>query len=148
MEETINQRIKRLRKKLDYNQQDLAEKMGMKLSTYSQMERGGKVSSERIIKLAKILKVDVTTLLCGENENNTNNVKPIEPQPEKPTLPPRKPILPPKITPNDLTAREADLVIMFRNMNKPNQTLLFEFAYNFFIEKDFKKVIKKMNPKV
>lgn len=150
MEETINQRIKRYRNKLDYNQQDVAEKMGMKLSTYSQMERGGKVSCERITKLAEILNVDVLTLLYGENESKTNNIKPIEPkpepQPEKPTLPPRKPILPPKITPDDLTAREADLVIMFRNINKPNQTLVYEFVYNFFHQRDFKKVIKTMNP--
>ncbi len=67
MEETINQRIVRFRKNANLTQTNVANALGMNLSTYAQMERMGKIHSEVIIKLCNILKVDELTLLYGDN---------------------------------------------------------------------------------
>ena len=64
---TVNQRIRHYRKKLKYTQADVAEKIGMKTSTYSQMERIGNITCETLIKLTRVLKTDALTLLYGEN---------------------------------------------------------------------------------
>ena len=47
MDKLINQRIALYRKMANLTQTEVAEKMGMKCSTYSQMERKGSISSER-----------------------------------------------------------------------------------------------------
>ena len=64
--ETINQRVAKCRKLADLNQAEAAEKLGMKTSTYSQMERKGKISAERLLKLAQIFNVHPNVLLYGD----------------------------------------------------------------------------------
>jgi len=71
MEETVNQRIRRLRKRMGYSQKDVAKMLGLKTSTYSQMERIGKITSELLIKLTVILQTDALTLLYGDNKPKT-----------------------------------------------------------------------------
>ena len=65
--ETINQRVRKYRKDLFLNQSDVAKMLGMKTSTYSQMERMGNITCETLLKLTEILKVDVLKLLYGED---------------------------------------------------------------------------------
>ena len=65
--ETINQRVRKYRKDLFLNQSDVAQMLGMKTSTYSQMERMGNITCDTLLKLTKILKVDVLKLLYGED---------------------------------------------------------------------------------
>lgn len=65
--ETINQRVRKYRKDLFLNQSDVAQMLGMKTSTYSQMERMGNITCETLLKLTEILKVDVRKLLYGED---------------------------------------------------------------------------------
>ena len=65
--ETINQRVKKYRKELFLSQADVAQMLGMKTSTYSQMERMGNITCETLLKLTEILKVDVLKLLYGED---------------------------------------------------------------------------------
>ena len=65
--ETINQRVRKYRKDLFLNQSDVALMLGMNTSTYSQMERMGNITCETLLKLTKILKVDVRKLLYGED---------------------------------------------------------------------------------
>ena len=64
--ETVNKRIARYRKLMDLSQAELAEKIGMKASTYSQMERCGNITTQRLLDIAKALKVDANDLLNGE----------------------------------------------------------------------------------
>ncbi len=73
MNETINQRINRLRKAKGYTQADVAELLGIKVSTYSQMERKGGITSDIIIKLSEILKVEPLIILYGENYFEKSN---------------------------------------------------------------------------
>ncbi len=63
MAESINRRIARCRKLADLTQTEAAEKMGMKCSTYSQMERKGNISADRLLKLAQIFGVHPDELL-------------------------------------------------------------------------------------
>lgn len=63
MSETINQRIALYRKLANLTQTEAAEKMGMKCSTYSQMERKGSISAERLLALADIFGVKPDVLL-------------------------------------------------------------------------------------
>ena len=63
MSETISQRIALYRKLANLTQTEAAEKMGMKCSTYSQMERKGSISAERLLALADIFGVKPDVLL-------------------------------------------------------------------------------------
>lgn len=65
--ETINQRVRKYRKELFLSQADVAGMLGMKTSTYSQMERMGNITCETLLKLAEIFKVDALKLLYGED---------------------------------------------------------------------------------
>ena len=69
MQQTINQRIALYRKMANLTQTEVAEKMGMKCSTYSQMERKGSISSERLLTLSKILGVKPEMLLYDSPED-------------------------------------------------------------------------------
>ena len=64
--ETVNQRIARYRKFRGFSQAELAMRIGMKSSTYSQMERGGNISTKRLLLIARELKVEPEVLLMGE----------------------------------------------------------------------------------
>lgn len=71
MAESINRRIARCRKLADLTQTEAAEKMGMKCSTYSQMERKGNISADRLLKLAQIFGVHPDELLY-EKKNTSS----------------------------------------------------------------------------
>ena len=75
MAETINQRIRSQRKKLQYTQYQVAKMLSMKESTYSQMERKGNITCEILIKLCDILNTDALTLLYGEKEQPKESKK-------------------------------------------------------------------------
>ena len=63
MDRSINRRIALYRKMANLTQTEVAEKMGMKCSTYSQMDRKGSISTERLLVLADILGVTPEMLL-------------------------------------------------------------------------------------
>lgn len=65
----VNQRIALYRKMANLTQTEVAEKMGMKCSTYSQMERKGKINTERLLALSKILGVTPEMLLYEAPHN-------------------------------------------------------------------------------
>ena len=72
MNETINQRIFHYRKLSGLTQEDVANKMNMKPSTYSQMERKGKINTDVLIKIADILDVPSAVLLNGDRNMHYN----------------------------------------------------------------------------
>ena len=76
MDLEVNKRIKEARKKLHYTQGQVAEYMGMKCSTYSQMERKGSISVERAKKLAEILDTDPDYIIYGEQKSNSIDFSP------------------------------------------------------------------------
>ena len=69
----INKRITMYRKLLNLSQKTVAELMDMKSSTYSQMERGGSVTCDRLIRLSEIFGISPILLLCGNEQNDISN---------------------------------------------------------------------------
>ncbi len=65
MSNEINQRIKTIRKELGFKQKDAAKFLGIKESTYSQMERTGIITCNTAIKLAIMFNTDLNYLLLG-----------------------------------------------------------------------------------
>ena len=65
---TINERISYFRKIAGLTQAEVAKKMEMKVGTYSKMEREGKITVDKLIKLAQILDVDYDLLVNGEEK--------------------------------------------------------------------------------
>ena len=59
----INARIASLRRLREYRQADVAELLGMKTSTYSQMEQKGIITAEMVIRLSQLFDVDAREIL-------------------------------------------------------------------------------------
>lgn len=78
MEDSINKRIARCRKLANLTQNETAEKLGIKGSTYSQMERKGGITVDKVFALAEIFRVHPDILFYGEEPtetvNNNNNI--------------------------------------------------------------------------
>lgn len=64
-DKTINQRVKELRTSRNVSQETLGMFLGIKTSTYSQMERAGIISAERLKLIAEFFNVDYEFLLYG-----------------------------------------------------------------------------------
>ncbi len=80
-EETINQRIRRYRLLSNMTQTDVAEHLGIKCAAYSQMERSGNVSTDRIVVLARLFNVDISTLILGDEEYKPTRLQQIPSNP-------------------------------------------------------------------
>lgn len=78
MSEGINKRIALYRKLANLTQTEAAEKLGMKCSTYSQMERKGSISADKLIALADIFGVTPETLLYDAPARGMLNFTPNE----------------------------------------------------------------------
>ncbi len=63
---SINEGIRKLRLSKNYSQKKVADMLGIKSSTYSQMERRGTIPATKIKALSRILGVDYNILLDGK----------------------------------------------------------------------------------
>ncbi len=70
-EMTINERVRYFRKHRRFSQTEMAQWLGTKCSSYSQMERKGIITCERLIEISKILDVDINILLFGKVEDTS-----------------------------------------------------------------------------
>ncbi len=68
MDKDINRRIREYRKLRKMTQEELGKALGMKCSTYSQMERKGKITVSMATKIAEILDVDSDIIMYGEKQ--------------------------------------------------------------------------------
>ncbi len=68
---SINKRIMKCRRDRLLTQGETAKYLGIKVSTYSQMERNGHITAERLKSLAELFNVDIYYLLYGENKSQT-----------------------------------------------------------------------------
>ena len=141
MPETINQRVAHCRKLANLTQTETAEKLGMKCSTYSQMERKGNISGQRLVELAKIFGVSSELLLHGESK--TKDILSEENQIIKnrdvnvfknPTD--LKPIL--QDVPFIVTKKEENIIMILRNLPKKDKEDIISI-----IEEKYKKAKSK-----
>ena len=120
---TINKRVVHYRKLANLTQSETAEKMDMKLSTYSQMERVGKISGERIVRLSEIFNIDQYLLLHNEfDEENTATKQGVEDAVlRQETVDVKQPaaFIP--------TAKEIGFIKMFRNIPRADQQEVIAF---------------------
>jgi transcriptional regulator with XRE-family HTH domain len=64
----LSERIRNIRIGLGYSQEFLAEKLGLTQQAYSNIEMHPEKSTlARLIEIAKVLNVDISTLIGGEN---------------------------------------------------------------------------------
>ena len=134
---SLKERVVYCRKLLGYNQTQLAELMGMKPSTYSNMERSGNFSAIRLIDIAKALGISSNLLFNGVEEDapvkiitNTQNVK-IE------TL--NQEIGDIDISPITYTRKEDQYFRIVHNMPKKYKEEVFEFIQEKYNEVKYKK---------
>lgn len=105
-----NKRIALIRKKNSLTQHQVAEFLNLKESTYSQMERSGKISCEVLISLSKLFKIDVKEILFGEE----CSAPPIE------------------SVSFELTETEKNHIIALRNISLKKRNKIIEITYKVF----------------
>lgn len=146
----VNKKVKDLRKKNGYTQEQLAELLNMKTSTYSQMERSGKIPIHTAIDLADIFKMDVKDLLMvddsAENANpeeqgKIDEILIIDNPPtdltglKLPTIPLVEEPVEEKFL---LSNREENAIIMLRNLSSSDREEIYRLI-KLFHDKKFKK---------
>ena len=110
---TINERIKYFRQLFSYTQTDIAEKLNIKPSTYSQKEREGNIDCDFLLRFSELLGIDPCLILFTD--------KPLTTDIKKPSF--------------ELNNREEDLIKMYRSVTKAKKDIIFKFVYDVFKNK-------------
>lgn len=122
MSYTINQRVAIYRKMANLTQTEAAERLGMKCSTYSQMERKGNISVDKLMAIAEVFGVSPAVLLRDPMELQSEQpaAVPAEPAPEKqaPTVLREPTFNPSSRPPFVITRNEENLLTILRNLPK------------------------------
>lgn len=120
MSYTVNQRVAIYRKMANLTQTEAAERLGMKCSTYSQMERKGNISVEKLMAIADVFGVNPAVLLRDPMElQSEKTAAAAEPAPEKTASVMHKPIFTPSSRPPFVVTRnEENLLTILRNLPK------------------------------
>ncbi len=140
----VNKRVKELRKKNRYTQEKIAEMLGMKTSTYSQMERSGKIPIHIIMQLAEIFKVEISEILYEKMADDTQAPQVDETlivdDPKNGTTKAKTPTSPIEESYDKLTLsnREENLVIMIRNLYPADKEEIYRMV-KVFHDKKHKK---------
>lgn len=116
MSNEINKRITMYRKLLGLSQLKTAELMNMKSSTYSQMEREGSITCDRLLQLAEIFDVSPQYLLCGTSEPKSDVLREDNIFVDKP----QKPLL-------VLSKKEENFIKILRFLSKDDKKEVIEF---------------------
>lgn len=132
---TVNERIAKYRRLANIKQRDMAEKLGMKGSTYSQMERTGIVSAERLFKMADIFGVTPCQLYKGEEPCKSDTFNQHTSADNPATLIFQQPAMP-KIEKEifTITKKEENLIKIIRNLSKPNYDKTMKFIEEIYKE--------------
>ena len=110
MTHEINQRIKNRRKNLGIMQKKVAKFLGIKESTYSQMERTGNITCETAVKLARLFDTDLDSLILGVEKDER---PPKEEKKEKINLKIEDEFI--------LTPNEQSIITVLRNFTKQDR---------------------------
>ena len=115
----INKRVVHYRKQNHLTQSKVAERIGMKSSTYSQMERVGDISADRIVKLAEIFGIRPEWILLGEPEDKSDGNSIVKVEQPKPVIPEPEPFV--------LTNMEKSIIKIIRNLKKKEKEEVINF---------------------
>ena len=135
MYDSINERIKYYRNQKKLSQTELGAKLGLKCSTYSQMERQGSISVPMALDIAKFLEVNPDLIIYGYEKNQPIEITVTKPQTiiagEKTPFienyaKPAVEIKEEKVG-NTLSATEEGIIEIYRSLPKDKQKELFNF---------------------
>ena len=136
MDLSINERIRYYRRQKKFNQTQLGEKLGLKCSTYSQMERQGNITVDMAIEIAKVLGINPDLIIYGHEKSNKLDFTATKPQTI--SLSEKKPFIEIYGEPvvkiqeekleNTLTATEESIIKIYRGWPKEKQKELFNFV--------------------
>lgn len=76
--ESFGQRLRRLREERNLSIKEMAEKVGVPLTTYREWEYGRAIKGEPYVKIAQALAIGLGELLCGEKPQCQKVVDQIE----------------------------------------------------------------------
>jgi transcriptional regulator with XRE-family HTH domain len=122
MDKSINKRVRIYRKRAGLTQNELAERLGMKGSTYSQMEREGNIPANRLLQIADVLGIEPSILFEGE--------KVIVPEVEVPVIKiaEPEPIFVPQPDPLEiLSHKERNILKIFRFLPQEKKNKLYKY---------------------
>ena len=138
-EREINRRVQKLRKEKGYTQAELARLLGLKTSTYSQMEQHGNITANMVIRLAEIFNVDTDIILFGEIK-----------QAGKPNIEELMKVLPYQINSYYFIMKvnndERNMLTSFRNISKKRQEMVMRFVYDLVMNRRSKEIPKLVIP--
>lgn len=138
---SINERVKRCRKMCDMRQEDLAAAMGMKASTYSQMERTGEITAVRLIQIADILGISPNLLFYGTEEKEQPIIDPTTKHEKPGGLGQPNPVDPIIVTPKKFTPDEEKYFTIVRDFfPKKYKEELFEYIQEKYKEIKYKNI--------
>ena len=135
MYDSINERIKYYRNQKKLSQTELGAKLGLKCSTYSQMERQGNITVDMAIEIAKVLGVDPDLIIYGYEKSQPIEITVTKPQTiiagEKTPFienygKPAVEIKEEKVG-DTLSATEEGIIEIYRSLPKDKQKELFNF---------------------
>ena len=112
----VNERIRKIRKKLKYKQYQVARLFNTDANNFSKRERTGTFDGEELVMLADFFKVDVREFLYDD----LDAAKPYVIIPDECYL---------------LDDREGNIITMYRNLSKEKQKEIFAFVFNTFKNK-------------
>ncbi len=122
----LNERIIRYRRFAGYTQETAAQALGMKKSTYANMERNGKPSPDLILKISMLFNVSVSTLFYGEQDTSKNST-PVS-SGDMPIRLNEPVILPEAEPPLILTANEKSIVKALKSFSKEDFERVRDFV--------------------
>lgn len=134
---SINQRVATCRKLAGLTQAKAAEKLNMKCSTYSQMERKGNISAQMVLELANIFKVHPNVIYYGEDnytapaEENDFTAQLLKQTVVEPVFPADPDFI--------LSKQEESFIKLLRSLQKSDREEIREFAYSKYMNRKGKK---------
>ena len=136
----INKRIAECRKKANMTKKELAERLGIKYTTYCRMEKEAKrITVTEIERIAEVLGADVEYILYGTEKRFEDLFAPIEPTvlvaetPEKPKDPfeyPAKPIVSYNESEFNCSSEERAMIRKYRGFTWEKKQVVRDFFNN------------------
>lgn len=138
-EREMNRRVQKLRKERGLTQAELAKLLGLKTSTYSQMEQHGNITANMVIRIAEIFNVDTDSILFGELKEE-----------RKPDIDEFIKALPYQINSYYFIIKvnndERNMLTSFRNISKKRQEMVMRFVYDLVMNRRSKEIPKLVIP--
>ena len=135
----MNRRVQKLRKERGLTQAELAKLLGLKTSTYSQMEQHGNITANMVIRIAEIFNVDTDSILFGELKEE-----------RKPDINEFIKALPYQINSYYFIIKvnndERNMLTSFRNISKKRQEMVMRFVYDLVMNRRSKEIPKLVIP--